>query len=129
MLTFFLENAVILHEDKKYFPSAEEVYPDAETLVQDEDTQALDKPIIEPIKIKKFEIQEKDLPETTYTKQYVYIESLILNCTRWLVELAQHPENIRNIAIVGHLHHGKTSFVDMLVEQTHPSLKDVKRNV
>lgn len=59
----------MLHEDKKYFPSAEEVYPDAETLVQDEDTQALDKPIIEPIKVKKFEIQEKDLPETTYTKQ------------------------------------------------------------
>lgn len=28
-------------------------------------------------------------------------------------------DNIRNLAIVGHLHHGKTSFVDCLVEQTH----------
>ncbi len=26
--------AVILHEDKKYYPDADEVYPDAETMVQ-----------------------------------------------------------------------------------------------
>ena len=26
--------AVVLHEDKKYYPDADEVYPDAETLVQ-----------------------------------------------------------------------------------------------
>lgn len=29
------------------------------------------------------------------------------------------PDLIRNIAIVGHLHHGKTSFVDMLISETH----------
>lgn len=34
--------AIVLHEDKKYYPSAEEVYgPDVETIVQEEDTQAL----------------------------------------------------------------------------------------
>lgn len=27
-------SAVVLHEDKKYYPDADEVYPDAETLVQ-----------------------------------------------------------------------------------------------
>lgn len=27
---------------------------------------------------------------------------------------------IRNVALIGHLHHGKTSFVDCLIEQTHP---------
>ena len=33
---------IVLHEDKKYYPSAEEVYgPDVETIVQEEDTQAL----------------------------------------------------------------------------------------
>ncbi|EXX56728.1 U5 small nuclear ribonucleoprotein component variant 2 [Rhizophagus irregularis] len=38
------------------------------------------------------------------------------------------PELIRNIAIVGHLHHGKTSFVDMLVNETHSSVAwDVDR--
>lgn len=29
------------------------------------------------------------------------------------------PDQIRNIAVVGHLHHGKTAFMDMLVTQTH----------
>lgn len=33
---------VVLHEDKKYYPTAEEVYgPDVETIVQEEDTQPL----------------------------------------------------------------------------------------
>jgi len=29
---------------------------------------------------------------------------------------------VRNVALVGHLHHGKTSLVDCLVRQTHPDL-------
>lgn len=33
---------VVLHEDKKYYPTAEEVYgPEVETIVQEEDTQPL----------------------------------------------------------------------------------------
>ena len=62
-----------MHEDKKYYPSAEEVYPEAEVMVQDEDTQALNEPIIAPIKTKKFENIELNLPETTYKKEYVQI--------------------------------------------------------
>ena len=29
------------------------------------------------------------------------------------------PSLIRNVALVGHLHHGKTSIMDCLIEQTH----------
>jgi translation elongation factor EF-G len=36
-----------------------------------------------------------------------------------MVELMHHTDMVRNIAIVGHLHHGKTTLVDVLVEQTH----------
>ncbi|CAG8593374.1 16314_t:CDS:10 [Rhizophagus irregularis] len=110
------QTQVVLHEDKKYYPSAEEVYgPEVETLVQEEDTQPLSEPIIQPIKIKKFQIQEKGLPETRYKKGF-------------LVDMMNFPELIRNIAIVGHLHHGKTSFVDMLVNETHSSVAwDVDR--
>ena len=36
------------------------------------------------------------------------------------------PELIRNVGIVGHLHHGKTSLIDLFVKETH--LKDWKLN-
>lgn len=43
--------AVVLHEDKKYYPTASEVYgPDVETIVHEEDTQALTEPIIAPVR-------------------------------------------------------------------------------
>ncbi|KAL7751862.1 U5 small nuclear ribonucleoprotein component [Sorochytrium milnesiophthora] len=100
-------NQIVLHEDKQYYPSAMQVYGrDVETMVQEEDAQPLSKPIIEPIKVKNFQVLEKDLPETTYSKDF-------------LVDLSRFPDMVRNVAVVGHLHHGKTSFLDMLVEQTH----------
>ncbi|KAI2583459.1 elongation factor Tu GTP binding domain containing 2, partial [Homo sapiens] len=50
---------VVLHEDKKYYPTAEEVYgPEVETIVQEEDTQPLTEPIIKPVKTKKFTLME-----------------------------------------------------------------------
>lgn len=33
--------------------------------------------------------------------------------------MSNYPEMIRNVAVVGHLHHGKTSLLDMLVYETH----------
>jgi U5 small nuclear ribonucleoprotein component len=59
------DTAIVLHEDKNYYPSAEEVYGDAEVLVQDEDTQPLTKPIIAPMDRKVFSVLEKAAPETT----------------------------------------------------------------
>ena len=57
--------AVILAEDKNYYPSAEEVYPEAEVLIQEEDTQPLDKPIIDPLRGKQMYAAEPSVPETT----------------------------------------------------------------
>lgn len=100
-------NAVILHEDKQYYPSASDVYgPDVEVLVQEEDTQALSQPIIEPVVQKKFTVQETDLPPVHYSREL-------------MTDLSNYPDQIRNIAIAGHLHHGKTAFMDMLVMETH----------
>ena len=39
---------------------------------------------------------------------------------RFLADIMDNPELIRNVALCGHMHHGKTSFVDGLIEQTHP---------
>ena len=61
---------IVLHEDKVYYPSASEVYgQDVETLVQEEDTQPITQPIIEPVQVKSFELTEEGLPTTIYTKE------------------------------------------------------------
>ncbi|KAJ4372174.1 hypothetical protein N0V83_003947 [Neocucurbitaria cava] len=100
-------NAVVLHEDKQYYPSASDVYgPDVEVLVQEEDTQSLAQPIVAPVVQKKFTIQEADLPPVHHSREL-------------LTDLMNFPDHVRNIAIAGHLHHGKTAFMDMLVMETH----------
>lgn len=81
LMTWYTEpihNAVILHEDKQYYPSASDVYgEDVETLVQEEDAQRLDEPIIAPVKVRKWMVEEKDLPETRYDKGCVLKSQLL----------------------------------------------------
>ncbi|KAH7025399.1 P-loop containing nucleoside triphosphate hydrolase protein [Macrophomina phaseolina] len=100
-------NAVILHEDKQYYPTAQQVYgADVETLVQEEDAQPLTQPIIEPVVQKKFNVEEADLPPVRFARDF-------------MTDLMNYPEQVRNVALAGHLHHGKTAFMDMLVMETH----------
>eukprot|EP00501_MAST-03F_sp_TOSAG23-6_P001340 GSMAST32.ASY1.ANO1.1389.1 assembled CDS len=97
---------IVLQEDKQYYPDASEVYPDAETRVEDEDTQPITEPIIKPVKAKVFSVLEKEVPELNYSLEF-------------MTTLMETTSLIRNIAVVGHLHHGKTSLLDLLIEQTH----------
>ena len=107
-------NAVVLHEDKKYYPTAQEVYgPDVETIVHEEDLQPLTEPIIAPVKNSRFSLVEQDVPNTTYDLEF-------------LADLMDTPELIRNVTICGHLHHGKTTFCDALIEQTHPDIGSIE---
>ncbi|KAK8162685.1 P-loop containing nucleoside triphosphate hydrolase protein [Phyllosticta citrichinensis] len=100
-------NAVILHEDKQYYPSAQQVYgADVETLVQEEDAQPLTQPIVEPVVQKKFTVEEADLPPVRFARDFQ-------------TDLMNYPDQVRNVVLAGHLHHGKTSFMDMLVMETH----------
>ncbi|KAL6504660.1 hypothetical protein OROHE_023418 [Orobanche hederae] len=101
-----MDGQIVLAEDKKYYPTAEEVYgAEVETLVMDEDEQPLEQPIIKPVKNLKFELGVKD--SSTYVS------------TQFLLGLMSNPMLVRNVALVGNLQHGKTLFMDMLVEQTH----------
>ena len=99
------ENRIILHEDKRYYPDAEEVYPGVRTAVLDEDAQDLSDPIIKPIKIKNFSVLEKEAPVLTYSNEF-------------LTALMNTPTLVRNVAMLGQLHHGKTTFCDTLVQAT-----------
>lgn len=63
-------NQVVLHEDKRYYATAQEVYgEDVETMVQEEDAQLLSEPIVAPIKVRAFTVQEKDLPVTRFDRK------------------------------------------------------------
>lgn len=41
-----------------------------------------------------------------------------------MADIMDNTTLIRNVALVGHLHHGKTTFVDCLIRQTHPGYQD-----
>ena len=69
--------------------------------------QPLEQPIIKPVKAKKFEVGFKEGSMNSNVS------------TDFLLALMSNPVLVRNVALVGHLHHGKTLFMDMLVEQTH----------
>jgi U5 small nuclear ribonucleoprotein component len=78
-------------------------------LVQDEDAQGLEEPIIAPVEVKSFDLVVEDielLPKTTFTKEF-------------LLSMTKMPELIRNFCVVGLLHHGKTSLFDFFIRNTH----------
>jgi U5 small nuclear ribonucleoprotein component len=63
-----------------------------------------------PIKSKEFDLLLQSTPETTFN--YDFLTALMVNCNL-----------IRNVALVGHLHSGKTTLTDVFVQQTHPLAK------
>lgn len=103
-------NAIVLAEDKQYYPTAEEVFgPNTEVLVEEEDAQDITEPIIAPALESSSGLHEKEesIPPAKYS--HSYLASAIVKT----------PQLVRNIAFVGHLHHGKTSFADMLFDVSH----------
>lgn len=109
------ETRIILHEDKKYYPDSEEVYPGVRTIVLDEDAQGLEDPIIKPVITKNFSVLEKEQPALVYS-------------TDFMTSLMNTPGLIRNVALIGALHHGKTLFMDSLIQVTHEKTWDPTKN-
>lgn len=101
------ERAVVLHEDKQYYPDAADVYPGARTVVLDEDAQPLEEPILKPAAVRLFSTLDHSAPgEKSYTVDFM----------RGLME---RPELIRNVALLGNLHCGKTTLTDVFVQHAH----------
>ena len=106
-------NAIVLHEDKEHYLSAKETYgEEVRTAVLDEDAMDLETPIVEPVSNKTHRstsalVSEENL-EWIYTEEYL-TKTILSNET---------TKTRRGIAIVGHLHHGKTSLIDFLLETT-----------
>jgi 116 kDa U5 small nuclear ribonucleoprotein component len=98
---------IVLHEDKSYYASASDIYGEGvETITMEEDTQHITEPLVKPIKSRSVSVFEKDIPKTIYESEYL---------TGFMTARAL----VRNVAVVGHLHSGKTCLLDMLIESTH----------
>ena len=104
---------VTLHEEKEYYPDAQEVFPGVETLVMEEDTQPINIPIIPPAVKQKYDYYENVQPKLTYDLNF-------------MLNLMTNQKLIRNICVLGALHHGKTSFLDMLINYVQLNNKYVK---
>ncbi|KAG7901380.1 hypothetical protein KL935_002446 [Ogataea polymorpha] len=88
-------------------PGLQEVFgEDVETIIATSDAKDISEPIIQPDTEQKFKVEEEDLPETFYSKDYLWNMTFV-------------PSKVRNIALVGGLHSGKTAFLDQLVHETH----------
>lgn len=108
-------NQVILQEDKVYYSTMSETFGnDVETVIQTTDNQTIEEPLLKPNVEKRSKIEDKTLPNTTYSKDY-------------LVSLLGYPNKVRNVSLVGSLKSGKTSFLDTLVLQTH-QFKSISKN-
>lgn len=46
-----------------------------------------------------------------------------------MIDLMNYPSMMRNVMVGGHIHHGKTSLLDMLVLETHQLAWDADRAV
>ncbi|ODQ82442.1 hypothetical protein BABINDRAFT_164234 [Babjeviella inositovora NRRL Y-12698] len=104
--------AIVLHEDKKHYSTLSETFgADVETIVQTYDNQSISEPIVHPHIEKSFKVEEKSLPRVAYPRDYL------------LSVLNTAPHRVRNVALVGNLNSGKTTFLDMLILQTHKELQ------
>lgn len=101
--------------------SLAQTFGEAQTILVDPLLQGKDEPIIKTVEDKKLNVEyvldEDKLPEVTYSRDYMAQLSELL------------PERIRNVAFVGNLHTGKTSLIDLLVQQTHVGVSAAKKEL
>ena len=104
---------VTLNEEKELYKDADELFPNIENLVMEEDAQPITVPIISPKKENKLDLFETKMPNLNFNLDF-------------LSHLMTQPKLIRNIAIVGSLLHGKTTFMDMIIHYTHNNYNVIK---
>jgi len=107
-------SAIVLQEDKQYYPEADELYPGAEVLVQMEDTQDVSEPILKPSKVATFAKKSGNAPDLRYNLEFLSV-------------LMARPSLVRNVAVLGSLHHGKTLLCDLLIQHTFADIKATER--
>ncbi|SCV03447.1 LANO_0G04192g1_1 [Lachancea nothofagi CBS 11611] len=102
--------------------SLETSFPnDVEVLVETEDQQSLETPLVEPAQTRQkpssiYTKSAKNIPRSSYDRDY-------------LISLLSIPERTINVAVLGPLHSGKTSLMDLLLSNSHEKLPNVSKSV
>ncbi|GAB0493094.1 hypothetical protein MMPV_004366 [Pyropia vietnamensis] len=105
--------AVVLPEDVQHYAPAAAVYgPDTEVRVEEVDAQPLSTPLVAPPVTRRSEYLTVDAHERSAVVPAFSLAYLAGG-------LCAQPALVRNAALVGALHHGKTGLLDMLVAATH----------
>jgi U5 small nuclear ribonucleoprotein component len=102
-------DAVVLDDAQNHYGKAQQLYGEnVDVVFHDEDNMPLEVPVIPRVAEKKSVGYAYENPETKYSSEF-------LTC------LIKNPVLNRNVTLVGHLHHGKTTFMEMLLQNTHIS--------
>lgn len=99
------DQAIVLQENKVYYPPAQQVYGDVDIVDADEDAQDISVPLIKPIE-EKVPISTAEPPKVRYDRHFQR-------------ELQKTGVHSRVVVLLGAQGHGKTSLIDVLVENTH----------
>lgn len=103
-------SAIVLADDKQLYSTAAQVFgPDTEALVEEEDTQRISEPLVAPKRMRVTVLRETEDSRPCAKYDYEYFAAAIL----------PNPALCRNVAVIGNLHHGKTTFCDMLFRCSH----------
>lgn len=86
--------------------------PDVVVLLPEQDFHEQQAPVLQPKQARNVTVDTLDtkIVDTTYSKQYM------------VQTMNETPERMRTVAMVGLHNSGKTSLIDMMVIETHPSL-------
>ena len=99
--------ALVLQEDRQHYADNDEVYgAEAEVIVGEEDAQPIEQPIIAP-KVDRSHLTKEKEKGRKMTHQDSYLSYVL-----------KHPTLVRNVTVAGHLAHGKTSFMDYVMNET-----------
>jgi 116 kDa U5 small nuclear ribonucleoprotein component len=112
-------SAIVLADDKQLYSTAAQVFGlDTEALVEEEDTQRISEPLVAPMRTRVTVLQETEESTPRAKYDYEYFATAIL----------PNPALCRNIALIGNIHHGKTTFCDMLLRSSHDMTWDEQAN-
>ncbi|SOV22763.1 U5 small nuclear ribonuclear protein, putative [Plasmodium sp. DRC-Itaito] len=108
----------------------QKIYDGVEVFVEEEDTQDIEEATINKINANVERISFiKKLDVEANRKNFDLVETSLPNNNfsfKYLSELMKQTSFIRNICIAGHFHHGKTTFVDRLIEYTRDKNNNIR---